>query len=239
MTEYIYKLINPRTNLPFYIGRTNDVTRRYMEHCHSLYAKNTLCSQYIATLRFNGITPLIEVIETCETVNEAKIMEVKHINDYYNRYTILNHQTCLIPKEEWEFPKTKQDRVRFCGIGGRRCKDFDKCIYCYTKEKEKRISFIADSLSGNDFVFRTETDNNGWDYIRSNYSFRKAGAFRVPLPNEQHLVISTRRIESRELGITFERITAAEAIDELSADRCLFPKEGRRRRSALGAWKLS
>lgn len=59
----IYKMIDPRDGLPFYIGQTSRaVDARFYEHLHD-NAENQAKSERIAELQALGLAPIIEEIE--------------------------------------------------------------------------------------------------------------------------------------------------------------------------------
>ena len=89
--EYIYALIDPITNEPRYVGRTNDPETRYKLHlAWKSESNNTPKRQWVAALLQDGVRPLREVLEevSSETADTA---ESKWICDYIDRgYKLTN-----------------------------------------------------------------------------------------------------------------------------------------------------
>lgn len=61
MTNYIYGLYDPRNQNLRYIGKTNNVRKRFHGHMHENL--NTHKSNWIANLKRNGLNPILKIIE--------------------------------------------------------------------------------------------------------------------------------------------------------------------------------
>lgn len=63
--NYIYTLTDPKTNDIRYIGKTNNLNRRYKRHIcrYTLINENTLKSKWILSLLEDGSSPLMDVID--------------------------------------------------------------------------------------------------------------------------------------------------------------------------------
>jgi len=75
MIAHIYKLINPKTNKPVYVGATtNEIGNRMSGHLTSVKSKNSKMYKFF---RENNVSPEIEVIETVEvgTIHELAPIE--------------------------------------------------------------------------------------------------------------------------------------------------------------------
>ena len=60
----IYALIDPRTNLPFYVGKTNKPKVRLKSHRSG--AGITPCAKFIREIKSEGLRPLMQTIEVCD-----------------------------------------------------------------------------------------------------------------------------------------------------------------------------
>lgn len=62
MTYYIYKLVDPRTNKPFYVGMTNNPKHRFNQHL-SIYHTTRIKEAIIQEIRAQGFHPIMEISE--------------------------------------------------------------------------------------------------------------------------------------------------------------------------------
>jgi len=76
-TTWIYALCSPITNLPRYIGKTNNLAKRYDVHIHDKI-KSYKCS-WIKSLKEQGLLPVLMIIEECK-FNIWKEREIYWIN---------------------------------------------------------------------------------------------------------------------------------------------------------------
>ncbi len=92
MIIYIYKLIDPITNLPRYIGKTGNLKNRLNNHLSSSKKRNNYLSNWIKSLLKQDLLPIIEIIEECSLENWEE-REIYWI-DYYksNFENICNYQ---------------------------------------------------------------------------------------------------------------------------------------------------
>ena len=72
--KYIYKLINPDTNEPFYVGQTLSLEKRLYQHINesSTNPNNVLI---IKALKKNGLEPVMKIIEIVVGKNANRIEE--------------------------------------------------------------------------------------------------------------------------------------------------------------------
>lgn len=78
--RYIYVLKDPKNNEIRYVGQTNDLKRRYNSHlsrCLREYDCEyfTHKSRWLRTILLNGFKPIIEVLETCESLEKSNERE--------------------------------------------------------------------------------------------------------------------------------------------------------------------
>ena len=79
----IYGLIDPRTMKIKYIGQTNNIVDRYDRHLYSSITNKSRYSNWIATLRFNKLEPILVILDTC-SIEERYILEEKYIKLFSN-----------------------------------------------------------------------------------------------------------------------------------------------------------
>ncbi len=80
---YIYTLINPLNNQIFYVGYTNNPTRRINEHIK--YKYNPLKDGIIAEILCNKLKPILKIIDECEYFFNLKenMFEHERLEIYY------------------------------------------------------------------------------------------------------------------------------------------------------------
>jgi hypothetical protein len=62
---YIYVLKDPRDKRIRYVGKTNNIDRRYEQHLYNRNEGNPHKDRWITNLQAKGLKPLIEIIEEC------------------------------------------------------------------------------------------------------------------------------------------------------------------------------
>ena len=77
----VYSQIDPRTELPFYIGK-GDINRAFLFKRDNLLYQNVLHK-----IRSSGLEPRVEILHQCETEKEAFVKEKLEI-DFYGRRDI-------------------------------------------------------------------------------------------------------------------------------------------------------
>lgn len=85
----VYVWAEKKTGVVRYVGQTNNVARRTVEHL-SLKGDNILFNKFIIDHVAQGILPEIYVVQTCATREQAIKMERRHAN--IHRDTIYNLQ---------------------------------------------------------------------------------------------------------------------------------------------------
>ena len=119
---YVYELIDPRDNAPFYVGSTNNLQKRYKEHIYtSNYTRKgklTPVQHRINEIKTSGQSPvlgLLEQLEDCTTqqLRECEVywMDYRH---YLNGLALLNtmpiyHTTTI--REAWLLWFVAQERL--------------------------------------------------------------------------------------------------------------------------------
>jgi len=77
---FIYQLVDPRDNLPHYIGSTRNVDRRLYEHIRGDGSGNALKDAWIDELNSCGLEPILQEIEIVEgTLQDAVEREIDWI----------------------------------------------------------------------------------------------------------------------------------------------------------------
>lgn len=88
---YIYYLIDPRTNLPFYVGFTKNEKTRLSRHIKEVnqfkkYGKcesnNTLKVGTIGQILESNNTPIFSIIDSTNDFDEIKKLEIEHISKF-------------------------------------------------------------------------------------------------------------------------------------------------------------
>lgn len=77
---YIYTLTDPRTHEVRYVGKTNNVSKRFKEHVRTSKGKQTWCARWIATLLLDGVKPIITVIAILEDGTDWGVEEKNWIS---------------------------------------------------------------------------------------------------------------------------------------------------------------
>jgi len=79
----IYVLVNPITQVPFYVGETTRLSERLCKHFNCT-EKNKDKNKYIADLKANGYKPNVLIVGTSEDKIEAEKLEYFFIDKYRN-----------------------------------------------------------------------------------------------------------------------------------------------------------
>lgn len=94
--RYIYKLIDPITKEIRYIGQTDNLKRRFNDHLSSSTninsaSYNTHKSCWIRKLINNGYEPIMEIVDSCETLEQSNLLEKMYIEDFVEQgYRLTN-----------------------------------------------------------------------------------------------------------------------------------------------------
>lgn len=85
--RYIYKLIDPITKEIRYVGQTDNLKRRFNDHLSSSTninsaSYNTHKSCWIRKLINNGYEPIMEIVDSCETLEQSNLLEKMYIEDF-------------------------------------------------------------------------------------------------------------------------------------------------------------
>jgi hypothetical protein len=87
--EHVYRLIDPRDSLPFYVGITNNPNIRYVQHCAP--DEESAKSARIASIRGDGLEPIFEVIESYRDRQIALEQETYWIHTYESQGMVLTN----------------------------------------------------------------------------------------------------------------------------------------------------
>lgn len=127
--HYVYQLVHPKTNLPFYVGMSKNPDLRFLEHKRS----QSIVGKYIRVLGRTGITPIVDVIYKCDSETEAHTIEIETIKYYSTELTLLNSAlyvgTPPVPE--------------LCGTWGEYCKKPKSCPVCRQIEFYWRFSTVG------------------------------------------------------------------------------------------------
>lgn len=87
--RYIYTLSHPITLEIRYIGQTDNLKRRFNEHINESNNKNsskynTHKSNWVRKITNDGLIPIINIIDTCENLEESNKMERLYIEHFTN-----------------------------------------------------------------------------------------------------------------------------------------------------------
>ncbi len=78
---YVYELVDPLTNEPRYIGITNNTKARYSQHL-ALRDGNIEKNSWVRRLAKQGVKPIMRILETAPTKEQAAAKERHWINSY-------------------------------------------------------------------------------------------------------------------------------------------------------------
>lgn len=117
--RYIYILRDPRSLEIRYVGQTNDVNRRFRSHINRSLIENdsefdTYKSRWIRKLNQEGFEPLIEVVDTCDTLEESNIKESYYVKKYTSEgYQLTNSHVGDVT----EFSQETKNKMSFARKG--------------------------------------------------------------------------------------------------------------------------
>lgn len=153
---YIYSLIDPRDNRIRYIGKTNNLKRRLLQHTKSkelLY--NTFKNHWIKKLISLSLSPIIQVIEECDETNWQE-KERYWIAYYRNIYTDLTNGT-----DGGENPPIKPGELNFV------YQKYGKLSHCYgIKRKNSTSEYL-----GVNYDNSRKKWSCGLTYMKNRYQF--------------------------------------------------------------------
>lgn len=144
MIYLIYALIDPRDNQIKYIGKTNNLERRIKEHFS--YRKNTLCSNWIQSLKNVNMKPIFQIIDEVEN---WQFWEQHYISLYWG-FDLKNHtkggEGASFNIFSLKYPKHKAiiDLERFRGVFKTLIKQNKVSILIL--KKKKRINHLKTIL---------------------------------------------------------------------------------------------
>jgi predicted GIY-YIG superfamily endonuclease len=98
MLYFIYELIDPRDNRPFYVGITNNPNARMMTHLAATES-NTEKNARINAIRSSGLQPTMRIIEYWDKKDKAEEREIYWITCYGKQGLPLTNMTFVkVPK---------------------------------------------------------------------------------------------------------------------------------------------
>jgi hypothetical protein len=84
VTFYVYELIDPRNNQPFYIGKGSG-NRAYYHLSLNAKHLNIYKENLINKIRENNLEPIVNIIKYFENESDAYSLETELIKKYKNR----------------------------------------------------------------------------------------------------------------------------------------------------------
>jgi hypothetical protein len=84
---YIYKLTDPLTDQVRYIGKTNNIAKRFSSHLNDKSKSHK--ASWITSLKNKGLLPTVEILEEFDCEQQCYLKEVEYIQQYDN---LTNHQ---------------------------------------------------------------------------------------------------------------------------------------------------
>ena len=89
---YVYRLIDPRSGKPYYVGETNNKRAREAQHCERK-APSSPAEERNQEILAEGRRPKMEVLKTFDNRLQALLYEIYYIIDYIETgYDILNRE---------------------------------------------------------------------------------------------------------------------------------------------------
>lgn len=86
---YLYELVNPENNDPFYVGITNNPKKRLKGHCYlgtRQFKTNPFKAKIIFNLKTIGLKPIMNILISNLLIEEAKKLEIETIFEYRKKY---------------------------------------------------------------------------------------------------------------------------------------------------------
>lgn len=242
---YVYHLINPVVNLPFYVGQTKHPNRREEEHLEPSCNPDSLVSIYINTLLTEGITPKLEVLYKTESKIDALKVEGEAISSYFKKYVIMNVRRPNSPSTPYFDRKTatKEDIIAHCGVNGQYCGYFfgdTICPKCFLHESNRRAKIIINNLSSAETVFVCTIKNKDWTRLYKHLYKIRSNYMGIPKPGDLALVVAEKKPQHKDF--CFVETPAASAARLLTMEDNLFPKDFNGNtldRMASRGWRLS
>ena len=81
MPYVIYVLLDPRDTTARYVGMTNDLTERFIQHIR-MGEVNTEKNMWILDLKNVGLLPICRTVQVCQSEREAREAERKWIDAF-------------------------------------------------------------------------------------------------------------------------------------------------------------
>lgn len=222
---YVYHLINPITNLPFYVGQTKYPNRREMDHLNPSCNPNSLVSRYINTLLSEGVVPTLEILYEIKDREDVMTVEYNTIMEYFTKYTIMNvsRRDPSLGTNLYKKPATREEAIENCGNGGVHCGIFYGdvfCVKCREHEMIRRAEIVISHLKSAPTLFCGTTNAECWQNIRRTLVRRSANYLKVPISDVEFVVAIDRHVSCK--NIVFNPITLNDAIELLTKEPMLF-----------------
>ena len=143
MKNFIYELIDPETNKPRYIGKTNNPKKRLQKHLNECNKLGfwTPKNKWLLSLKDKGLQPMMNIIDETEEDNIDEL-EINHIKKYRELYDDLTNDTDGGDGYNWIGRKHSSDtinRLKLCHPSRKTILQFDmsnKFINAFSSGRE-------------------------------------------------------------------------------------------------------
>lgn len=219
---YIYTLNHPDTDIPFYVGMTNNTGERYISHL--VKNKSTMLRNFVKKMLRRGEVPYMDVIYTTESKEDCLLREADFIEAYASRYTILND-------ERPGFAVNRKDVLtKLVGLskeyskwGAAVWRDDDEFFYEYVMTKrEMEHSQIFDLFYG--CIYYRQIPVSKWETLRKHLRRKEIKYFRIDDGDYAHIFVPR---DPHHKSIVFDLLDKDEAESIANQERFLLT-DGRR-----------
>jgi len=82
MQHFVYELVNPLTDIPFYVGITENAYKRFKSHMYNRDRCNPAKNAIVQSLKSDNLVPIMKIRETVDGLEHAQKREKYWINYY-------------------------------------------------------------------------------------------------------------------------------------------------------------
>lgn len=154
MSYVVYRLVDPRTQSTFYVGMTDNLETRYIQHlrCSGKNARKNMCVQEIKDAY---LLPMLETLEVVEDKPLALKRERYWIQHY--RYLGVNLLNAVFPASECEPTSIERpilEEVKSTKLIGLTYKEAARLLIC--KQKQIKVSDLRSAVKSGDLKAKTD-----------------------------------------------------------------------------------